>query len=289
MIDCECCCCEYAFESLVQCSDGHLFCKGCLQKYAEQSLFGDGRTVLKCMNTTDNCTGVFSEYMLKISLPEKVFSKFQEALTRDAIKAAQLENLITCHNCQFQAELAADAGVLLRCPQCSKDTCRLCGDEGHVPLKCSEVEKKSQATQRLNVEEAMTQARVRECPKCKTRFFKVEGCNKMTCSCGFRMCYVCRADVNKEQYKHFCQTPHCQHKNCKKCALFTDSVEDDRKAMLEAGLKSLKETEAEAGASIDINKLLEGRAAGASAAQPARQPTAAELALLIRGVARGRR
>ena len=39
--------------------------------------------------------------------------------------------------------------------------------------------------------------------------------------------------------KHFCQTPHCDHKKCNKCALFTDSVEDDRRAMLEAGMKSL--------------------------------------------------
>ena len=49
-----------------------------------------------------------------------------------------------------------------------------------------------QTETRLTVEEAMTEARIRQCPKCKTRFFKTEGCNKMTCSCGTIMCYICR-------------------------------------------------------------------------------------------------
>jgi hypothetical protein len=73
--------------------------------------------------------------------------------------------------------------------------CRHCGEEGHVPLKCSEVEKKGtgqqaieffdddstlkhivhalcvdQATARLSVEEAMTEARLRECKKCKAKY-----------------------------------------------------------------------------------------------------------------------
>jgi hypothetical protein len=33
------------------------------------------------------------------------------------------------------------------------------------------------------------------------KFFKEEGCNKMTCSCGAQMCYVCGQPV--KSYKHF--------------------------------------------------------------------------------------
>ena len=90
---------------------------------------------------------------------------------------------------------------------------------------------------RLTIEEAMTKARVRECKKCNTRFYKTEGCNKMTCTCNAKMCYICRKDISVEQYNHFCQTPLCTHKTCGKCKLFTDTVEDDRLAMRDAGLK----------------------------------------------------
>ena len=104
----------------------------------------------------------------------------------------------------------------------------------------------------------MTKARVRECPKCKAEFFKIEGCNKMTCRCGAKMCYICRAQI--KDYKHFCQIPHCNHKTCNKCVLFSDGLADDRLAMKEAGLNALQEvgTGGDDEVNVDVIGLLEG-------------------------------
>eukprot|EP01041_Mallomonas_annulata_P003427 gene3427-6798_t len=267
LIECACCCTDSAFESIVQCSEGHLFCRQCLQRYAEQTLFGDGRITLRCMCTTETCEGTFSERMLTLALPEK------EATIKHAVDAAKMDDLMTCHNCQLQVVLSTDAGKVLTCPRCAKQTCRECQEEAHVPLKCSEVEKKGHKDQRVALEEAMTKARLRQCFKCKANFYKTEGCNKMTCACGAFMCYICQQDLSKVGYAHFCQTPHCTHKECGKCVLYSNSVEDDRRAMYEAGLQVVG----------NLSVTAEGRAGGTGTTDSTMAMTAEQVLVLLEG------
>jgi TRIAD3 protein (E3 ubiquitin-protein ligase RNF216) len=181
VLECGCCYSETVIFNIIQCSEGHIFCKGCLKHLVEEVVFGNGRSVLKCMNSEGSgCSGYFPDSILRIALPETVYNKYQEALARDAIQSARIP-LVTCYACSFQVELSENAGIVMLCPDCNKETCRLCGEEAHIPLKCSEVEKKTQTNTRLTVEEALTEARLRTCHKCKAKFFKTEGCNKMTC------------------------------------------------------------------------------------------------------------
>ena len=76
---------------------------------------------------------------------------------------------------------------------------------------------------------------------------KVEGCNKMTCpTCGKFICYICRSEIPVSiGYQHFCQTPHCQHKHCRKCPLYSNAEEDDLRASREAGLKAVQDLKAD--------------------------------------------
>ena len=64
--------------------------------------------------------------------------------------------------------------------------------------------------------EALTAAIVRQCI-CGARFVKVEGgCNKVACTCGRHICYVCQLPVNS--YLHFCA---CNNPAaCKSCHLY---------------------------------------------------------------------
>jgi TRIAD3 protein (E3 ubiquitin-protein ligase RNF216) len=121
---------------------------------------------------------------------------------------------------------------------CRFESCRKCGKEPHIPLRCEEVvQKKRQDEGRLKVEEAISAAKIRTCPKCKVCFIKSDGCNKMTCSCGVWMCYICSKIIPKSTgYGHFCQTAHCDHSSCNKCRLYSNAEEDDEMAMKEAGV-----------------------------------------------------
>mmetsp|Transcript_10667 Transcript_10667/g.22172 ORF Transcript_10667/g.22172 Transcript_10667/m.22172 type:complete len:111 (+) Transcript_10667:348-680(+) len=68
----------------------------------------------------------------------------------------------------------------------------------------------------------------------------------MTCACRAKMCYVCRkplCHLGNRVYEHFCQVPHCDHKSCGKCRLYTKDEEDDAQAMREAGIAAKEKYE----------------------------------------------
>jgi hypothetical protein len=210
---------------------------------------------------SDSCDGFFTETMLRNSLTSKILSKFDEALANAALKDANIDNVINCHgeDCHFKAQMQEDAGIILKCPDCGKETCKLCGEAGHIPLKCQESKdakiNESKSKGRRQAEEAMTMARIRTCGNCGNTFIKSDGCNKITCRCGRLICYVCRQDITKLAYQHYCQKFNCDHKACRNCPLYTDTAEDDKRAIEEAGLAALRKerNETELGGALKVN------------------------------------
>lgn len=87
---------------------------------------------------------------------------------------------------------------------------------------------------RIYVEKAMADAIKRTCPVCHISFVKSDGCNKLTCPCGYVMCYVCRAEIGSESYKHFCQhfrqVPGTPCDECDRCDLY---VQEDEAAAID--------------------------------------------------------
>ena len=52
------------------------------------------------------------------------------------------------------------------------------------------------------MENQLSHALIQKCWKCSKSFIKEEGCNKMTCVCGAKMCYLCKKPVG-DDYSHF--------------------------------------------------------------------------------------
>ncbi|TAQ84398.1 hypothetical protein B7494_g7268 [Chlorociboria aeruginascens] len=119
---------------------------------------------------------------------------------------------------------------------------------------------------RTQVELAMSLAIKRTCPRCNTSFVKSSGCNKLTCVCGYQMCYVCRKDIgNGEGYRHFCEhfRPNggrgCT--DCAKCDLYR--CEDDevvvKKAKEEAERQWMEKEGTDLVGDEKIRKVLEDK------------------------------
>lgn len=101
-------------------------------------------------------------------------------------------------------------------PKCARVSCLSCHKLWTDIHVCNE---SSLVALRTQVEQAMSMAIKRVCPRCNTSFVKNAGCNKLTCPCGYKMCYVCRADLSDEGYRHFCDhfRPDGDPKPCTQC------------------------------------------------------------------------
>ncbi len=84
----------------------------------------------------------------------------------------------------------------------------------------------------------MTAAAIMECKQCKARFVKLDGCNKVACSCGnYMVCWSCGEELNKTSpYDHF-QKPNKSGKTCKLHMTPKEEEELIRTRVLESGVK----------------------------------------------------
>lgn len=90
-------------------------------------------------------------------------------------------------------------------PHCALRSCMICLKAWQDPHTCYE---SAALSLRTTIEMARTAALKRTCPRCGVSFIKESGCNKLTCVCGYMMCYVCREGLDTrpgEGYRHFCQ------------------------------------------------------------------------------------
>ncbi len=128
------------------------------------------------------------------------------------------------------------AGLRFVCQnsECRRPSCLSCNKAWVDVHVCNE---SALVALRTQVEQAMSMAIKRVCPRCNTSFVKTAGCNKLTCPCGYKMCYVCRKDIGGDGdgpdvgYRHFCDhfrptgdpTPCTQ---CSKCNLWESENTD---------------------------------------------------------------
>ncbi|XP_074648198.1 uncharacterized protein LOC141903784 isoform X2 [Tubulanus polymorphus] len=242
LIECGCCYVDAPFERMVQCYEGHLFCKDCLKRYAEESVYGQGKAKLLCM--TDGCDATFPTSQINAALPESVRARYEDRVRDEAINLAKIDDLVSCPHCDFKAVLDPQDKVF-RClnEECLQETCRYCKENwaDHFGLRCEEIEKKDEVSLRTSYEEKMTMALLRTCHACQASFTKIEGCNKMTCRCGAKMCYICRKpDID---YNHFCRhvrEPGHPCDKCTACSLWSNPEEDDKRAVSELKKEAMK-------------------------------------------------
>ncbi|KAI1852698.1 hypothetical protein JX265_003187 [Neoarthrinium moseri] len=163
--------------------------------------------LVACACLVLSCSGAFRSYLT---------GQFRAAVSRYQRRRMGLK--FTCRN-----------------PACGQASCLSCSKAWVDIHVCHE---SSLVALRTQVEQAMSLAIKRVCPRCSTSFVKTAGCNKLTCPCGYKMCYVCRRDIGaaSEGYAHFCEhfRPEGDGRRCRDCTKCNLWQAEDTDALLRA-------------------------------------------------------
>ena len=193
------------------------------------------------------CKAEFAKEQIQRFLDQKTMDTLERLQQQDEIRLADLDDLTSCPFCDFAAICApVEEDREFRCanPECEKVSCRLCKQETHIPLSCEAHAKENKVTIRHAVEEAMTEALVRSCHKCKNKYIKEFGCNKMMCTrCSSIQCYVCSKDITKDGYAHFNESARGGRPG--QCPLFDNTEQRHDEDVKKAEQKALEKVRAE--------------------------------------------
>ena len=238
--ECGCCFVDTPLNKLVACEghEPHYFCFDCLKGLAKSQIELQKYEIL-CMDTNHNCKAGFSRGSKRSCLDPQTLEKLENIQQKAELREAGLADLVHCPFCNFGGlcpPVEIDREFRCEGPNCGRVSCRLCEKDTHIPKTCEENKKDIGIDERHDVEEAMTDAFVRKCPKCKVPIMKDEGCNKIICSCGTMICDVCGKDITAEGYRHFGPSP-----DRTKCPQYDHDSEGRRaKERVEAAEKATK-------------------------------------------------
>ncbi|TFY56114.1 hypothetical protein EVJ58_g7836 [Rhodofomes roseus] len=237
-IECGCCFSSYAF---VRTATTFLAC-GADTRTGHDDPVPRRAPLLQGLHVLTGCKLLFPASELRRFLTPKLLALYERVKQRKEIEAAGLEGLEECPHCDYKVVIENEQEKLFRCQneECMAVTCRQCKKPDHLPKSCKEVEDDKKLDGRHAIEEAMTKALMRNCPKCQKAFIKEHGCNKMICpNCRTMSCYVCRKVILG--YEHFNNPPpYNGRKDPNKCELW-DSVEKRHSDEVTAAAKKATE------------------------------------------------
>ena len=167
LVECEICYKDDCLEQeMVPCKANHLNCAECVAQAAKVAA-GENKTGVTC----PQCDEEVEWRHLEMVVDPVILSKMLQRRQAEEVSGAGLEGLVKCPFCHYCTvmENPEDKVLVCRNPDCGRESCRLCKESNHVPLRCDEVEKTEGA--RKEIEENLTQAMIRECWSCHKKVY----------------------------------------------------------------------------------------------------------------------
>lgn len=204
----KCCCCfdQCDQEFTAMCADSkdkdytdqHIACHDCIKEYMENIM--QQKSQIKCM--ARNCKSTYDDLDIQPALNELYDSYKDYKLVDDVARLASLlDNYYMCPFCLRYGIIVDNLpyesehnikDIECKNEQCKKKWCIKCRKQYHGRDPCNKINTTDKNEIRKVIDEIIDNALIHKCPKCYTKYNKVSGCNKITCSsCGTHSCYLC--------------------------------------------------------------------------------------------------
>ncbi|KAJ9125181.1 hypothetical protein QFC22_000135 [Naganishia vaughanmartiniae] len=138
--DAECSCCfgDDDLMFMVQCAEGHNFCRDCIRKMTEVAV-GDQTANVVCPHT-DGCEAKFYDRDLRKAMSVKLYNTYMGIIQRKELEEAGIEGLESCPYCNFALIIENQEERLFACQSddCGTVSCRKCRKHEHLPKTCEE-------------------------------------------------------------------------------------------------------------------------------------------------------
>lgn len=197
--DCEICFDKVEYTDINPLDCGHIYHPGCIGEMIKSQVTSK-QFPIKCPNA--GCSHDLTDLEVRSYVEKELYDKFVAFNFKDYIEKDG--ELIQCPtaDCEYVFSWeAARENQRFMCQSCQKVYCMSCKVDWHEDETCEEFQKnrKMPREDRLFLKHVQG-SNYKQCAKCKFYVSKTDGCDHMTCRCGYEFCYICG-----EKYK---QCPH---------------------------------------------------------------------------------
>mmetsp|Transcript_7311 Transcript_7311/g.13514 ORF Transcript_7311/g.13514 Transcript_7311/m.13514 type:complete len:378 (+) Transcript_7311:127-1260(+) len=182
---------------------GHMLHPSCINEFLTLQV-NDRKFPITC--PIPECKLEVSIIDIQYRLEPQVYQKFEEYSFNSFVQrhAADMSCCPT-PDCKYAFVWTGESPHFL-CPICEKHYCLDCRCEYHDGISCEEHRKLTDVNELDKMFERFVQGvNYKQCPQCRFWVEKVDGCDTMTCNCGFGFCYNCGNSV------YACSCGHSYH------------------------------------------------------------------------------
>lgn len=173
----------------------HYFCLDCIKQYLETKISISQVQNIICPG--ENCLSKFSESEISSHLSTENFAKYKKFLERENLHRDPSVKFCIQPDCEGFIKSSNENPRSL-CNKCRFEMCFKCGRAWHSGKTCDEANDLDYNRWALNKD-------VKECPNCKFKIEKNQGCDHMTCIiCRYEFCWLCTGPWNLGHLEEQC-------------------------------------------------------------------------------------